>query len=95
METLKSTVESEPQLLPCLFQESLSVPACARLMSIHDKFHMMYKQKCAGDNPESFRLSKTFLSYHGFLRYVTKSKSIKIHQHCINIYFIVFFVNPK
>ena len=51
-----------------VFQESLSIPACARLMSIHDKFHMMYKQKCAGDNPESYRLSKSFLSYNGFLR---------------------------
>ena len=53
-----------------VLQESLSIPACARLMSIHDKFHMMYKQKCAGDNPESYRLSKSFLSYNGLLRYL-------------------------
>ena len=49
-------------------QETLSLAACARLMSAHDKFHMIFKQRCAGDNPDFFRLSKSLLSYHGFLR---------------------------
>ena len=55
-------------VLFCSKQESLSLRACIQLMSVHDKFHMMYKRKCAGNNPESFRQSKTFMSFHGFLR---------------------------
>lgn len=51
-------------------EETLSLAACARLMSAHDKFHMIFKQRCAGDNPDFFRLSKSLLSYHGFLSYL-------------------------
>ncbi|XP_078346086.1 1-phosphatidylinositol 4,5-bisphosphate phosphodiesterase zeta-1-like [Oculina patagonica] len=67
-------------------EESLSVPACARLMSIHDKFHMMYKQKCAGDNPESYRLSKSFLSYHGFLSYLRSKDNSAVNPEHSTVY---------
>lgn len=67
-------------------EESLSLPACARLMSIHDKFHMMYKQKCAGDNPESYRLSKSFLSYNGFLSYLRSKDNSPVNPEHSTVY---------
>lgn len=67
-------------------QESLSLPACARLMSIHDKFHKMYKQKCAGDNPELYRLSKSFLSYHGFLSYLRSKDNAAVNPEHNTVY---------
>ncbi|XP_020627928.1 1-phosphatidylinositol 4,5-bisphosphate phosphodiesterase zeta-1-like [Orbicella faveolata] len=70
----------------CFFQESLSIPACARLMSIHDKFHMMYKQKCAGDDPESYRLSKSFLSYNGFLSYLRSKDNSPVNPEHSTVY---------
>ncbi|PFX17769.1 1-phosphatidylinositol 4,5-bisphosphate phosphodiesterase zeta-1-like [Stylophora pistillata] len=59
--------------------ETLSLAACAKLMSAHDKFHMIYKQRCAGDNPDSFRLSKSLLSYHGFLSYLRSEDNSSIN----------------
>ncbi|KAJ7372700.1 1-phosphatidylinositol 4,5-bisphosphate phosphodiesterase beta-4 [Desmophyllum pertusum] len=67
-------------------EESLSLAACARLMSVHDKFHMMYKQKCAGDNPESYRLSKSFLSYHGFLSYLRSQDNSAVNPEHNTVY---------
>lgn len=67
-------------------EESLSLTACARLISVHDKFHKMYKQKCAGDDPESYRLSKCLLSYQGFLSYLRSKDNSAVNPEHNTVY---------
>ncbi|CAH3162232.1 unnamed protein product [Porites evermanni] len=67
-------------------EESLSLPACARLMSVHDNFHMTYKQRCAGNDPVSFRLSKSFLSFHGFLSYLRSKDNSAVNPEHNTVY---------
>lgn len=67
-------------------EESLSLAACARLISVHDKFHKMYKQKCAGHNLESYRLSRSLLSYQGFLSYLRSKNNSAVNPEHNTVY---------
>ncbi|XP_031557725.1 1-phosphatidylinositol 4,5-bisphosphate phosphodiesterase zeta-1-like [Actinia tenebrosa] len=51
-------------------KEYLSVDVCSRLIYFHDKVHTMFKRKCAGNDPDDYKRSKHFLSYHGFISYI-------------------------
>ncbi|KAK3717332.1 hypothetical protein QZH41_011579, partial [Actinostola sp. cb2023] len=83
---LGMTPEEFRQFLMKEQKEYLCVEMCAHLIQFHDKFHMMYKQRCAGSDPDDYKRSKNFLSYHGFISYLRSEDNSVIKPEHNTVY---------